>query len=233
MATTRRMALSFIGVLAAGLAACAGPGRRGPGGPGGPGGMSSGGSPADFSHGVGLKMRGDFDAAIPYFAQAAGMGSGYEVAQYHLGDSLLLKSALLHGEEAANMQREGIFWIGFAARSSDVNGLAKMAELHFTGTGVAQDRVEAGMYMLMASSHARSDFIANDLRRTLEDMRLVLSEAELAEARARAAAFMPIVQSQRDFPRRERSQSGGRPSGSRPPGGGGGRGGPPGGGYLD
>lgn len=224
---TRRTILLGMGAAGLSLTACAGPRGRGrPGG--GRGGGSSARDPDQFSRGLEHKHAGDLDEAIRYFAQVAGMGAGYEVAQFHLGDCFLRQGDAVDDEgEIRQKFREGAFWISLAAQSGEVNAQARMAGLYFDGKGVAQDLAEAGTYVLLAEGNLRAEFTSNGSLAELSRVRDGLSADDWAEAERRAAEFIVLKQTSRNFPimRREGRS---RPSGGRGDGGGrggGGRGG--------
>jgi len=222
MATRRSL---LLGLSAAGLslAACAGP--RGPGGRGGQGRPGSAArDPNSFSRGVELKQLGDIEGAIPHFAQVAGMGKGYELAQFHLGDCFM-KQAEAEADPfwASNRTREGVFWITLAAQSGESNAQAHLAQLNFSGNGVDVDRAEAGKYLLLAEANPMAGFLNNSSREGLAQIQQSLSSEEWEEARVRAQVFEKLEQSTRSFPTMPRERRS-RPSGASG-GDGGGRGG--------
>ena len=216
---TRRNFLLGIGAVGLTASACVGPRGRGPG--------ASSISPEGSARGIELKQAGQFQDAIPYFAQVAGLGAGYEVAQYHLGDCLVrLGDAESEPESAGQKHREGVVWIRLAAESGYVNAQARLAELLHQGRGVTADNSDAAMYLLLAERNVRSIFMHDARQDELGKLRAALSEEELGEGARRAAMFVKLEQSQRSLPvlpRAGRSSGrGARPSGGRP---GGGRGG--------
>lgn len=225
--TTRRMMILGLSAGALGLSACAGPRGRGPGprggGPGG--GMMQMNS---ISRGMTLKAEGQYEEALPYFAQVAGMGRDYEVAQFHLGDCLMrIGETQEDPREEENQKREGLFWIRFAAISGYVGAQARLARASLEGEGCPVNRVEAALYLALAEDNPRSEFSSNFALDDIAVVRRALSDEEIAAGRVAAAEFTPVRQTFRTTPQMERGGPGGG-GGGRPPGGGGG--GPGGGG---
>ncbi len=212
---TRRSLLLGMGAAGLTLTACAGP--RGSGrGP-----SMSARDPGSFSRGMELKSAGNIEGAVPYFAQVAGMGDGYEIAQYQLGDCFL-QQALGETDPVKSQQktREAAFWISLSAQSGDVNAQGRMAQLYFEGKGVPRDLAEAGKYVILAEANPRTNFVVSDISVGLVEIRAGLSPTDWEEAQHRADSFVPLKQTPRNFPAMPRQQ---RPSGGGR-GGGGGRG---------
>jgi len=223
---SRRTILFGIGAAGLALSACAGP--RGRGGPRGGGLMAV--SPNSFARGIELKQQDQFRDALPFFAQVAGLGSGYEVAQYHLGDCILLMGDDEVDQLAASQKhREGAFWVSLAAQSGDVNAQALYAKLLFAGKGVVPDRVEAAKFANLADGNSRAEFMHGERRTELDIVRAGLTPDEVDEGRHRAASFERLDQTHRSLPEIERQSRPSRPSGGRGSGGGRGGGGPGGG----
>jgi len=186
-------------------------------------------SPNSFSRGVTLKREGKFADAMPYFAQVAGLGFGYEVAQYNLGDCILRLGDAADDPHAADQKyREGAVWVALAAQSGDVNAQALFAELLYAGKGVPADPNAAAMYLNLADGNSRNEFMLGERREGLDTVRHGLSPEQLEEGRTRALGFDVLVQTQRSLPQMERRErprrqlDNGRPgSGQGHPGGGG------------
>ena len=197
---TRRSMLLGIGAAGLTLAACSSSRGARPGG-------SVARNPNSFSRGMELKQSGDLDEAIRYFAQVAGMGAGYEIAQFQLGDSFLRQAASASDpRQASQKAREGAFWVLIAAQSGNVGAQAKMAKLYFDGTGVARDTAEAGMYVLLAEDNVHADFITNAAKDGIAAIRAGLSPDDWVVARERAAGFEVLEQTTRNFPAAQRPQ---------------------------
>jgi len=211
---TRRNFLLGIGAVGLTAGACVGP--RGRGGPS----MSPEGS----ARGIELKQAGQFEEAIPFFAQVAGLGAGYEVAQYHLGDCLVrLGDVESDPTRTSQKYREALIWIGLAAESGYVKAQARLAELLHQGRGVAADNFEAAKYLILAERNARSTFMHDARRAELASLRVALSDQELDEGARRVDNFVKLEQTQRSLPISPRAsrpsgrggRSGGRPGGRR------------------
>jgi len=181
-------------------------------------------SPEGSARGIELKQAGQFEEAIPFFAQVAGLGAGYEVAQYHLGDCLVrLGDVESDPTRTSQKYREALIWIGLAAESGYVKAQARLAELLHRGRGVAADNFEAAKYLILAERNARSTFMHDARRAELASLRVALSDQELDEGARRVDNFVKLEQTQRSLPISPRAsrpsgrggRSGGRPGGRR------------------
>ncbi len=204
-------------IVAAGfLAACAGgAGGRGPGGPGGDrsgpprDGMSGAkyakkggprgarGGELFFSQALAFKNDGACDEAVPLFRRLADMGYGYEIAQFHLGDCLLMLAAAADDASQAELhQFHALYWLLKAGNSNNADAQGRLAALYLDGEIVDQSRVDAAKwYLLYMRNPIQLKIGAAPLRPGLE--RYLLDELrpqEWAAAMEAADAWTVITQ---------------------------------------
>ena len=107
---------------------------------------------------------------------------GEDQAQFHYAKNLLL----LRGDEAAP---EAVKWLNKSAAQGNDEAQYLLGLILYEGKLVAEDRVAAGQWILLAAAADNTD-----ARRLFKEMQLFLSAGETAEARQRAASFKPVKQ---------------------------------------
>ncbi len=188
------------------LSACAGSrdsGRRSPRGDQGDGRRrgAGGGPPSErngaqglnsnerFKRAQSLWQQGDFESAIPLFRDIALNGSGFENAQYMLGDCLVQ----LGEKDGVFSARylEGLSWLRRAADSGWPEAQAKLMNIHFSGPAQMLNLGEAAFWRevyLHNIMRQRVGFIPTK-EAVLSELDAALTEQQRAEAKARAATW--------------------------------------------
>ena len=103
-----------------------------------------------FGEALALKNEGNCEDAVPLLRPMAEMGYGYEIAQYHLGDCLLILAAnQSDAGKAETHQALGLHWLLKAGHSNNADAQGKLAALYFDGDVVSQSRIDAGKWYLL------------------------------------------------------------------------------------
>jgi len=149
-----RFAISAA-IIALGLAACgggpSGPDRRETGmymeGLGGRGMMIRPGPSANtaYSDGIDLKKGGNCTAAIEKLRPVAGLGPGYENAQYALGECLVGMAA----SPETSQHMEGLVWLIRAADSGWTEANGKLAQIYAVGPASLRNLDEAAFRLAL------------------------------------------------------------------------------------
>lgn len=144
-----------------------------------------------------LKVAGEYDRAIVILRPLAEVGQGYEIAQFHLAESLLAQADKTTDTAKADaMRREAHTWFDLAARSNQIDSQARLAELHFNGSIEKADKIEAAKWFLLTARNPNRRLIGDArFRDDLPDkLNVALNAEQWLEARVRADAFVPEVQ---------------------------------------
>ena len=107
---------------------------------------------------------------------------GEDQAQFHYAKNLLL----LRGDEAG---KEATQWFTRSAEQGNDEAQYRLGLILYEGKLVAEDRVAAAQWILLAAAAGNLD-----ARHLLKELQLFLTAAELAEARKRADGFKPFKQ---------------------------------------
>ena len=144
-----------------------------------------------------LRLRGKCDKAIPIFRSLASRGSGFEIARYNLGLCLLdTAKAESDSQRAAGLAQEGVADIRKAADGALPGAQLKLVDIYLSGTGVAADPVQAGMWSLIYHSNGTRIVLGlPDISSDLQDrLNAVLTAKTWAVAQSRADAWQPDSQ---------------------------------------
>jgi TPR repeat protein len=93
---------------------------------------------------------------------------------------------VLRGEGVQQNDKIGAQWLLVSARRGNIIAQNRIARLYAFGKGVAADPVEAMKWNILASRQGRNDA-------ELDTALSKLSDAQKAEAQARADAFKPVA----------------------------------------
>jgi hypothetical protein len=143
------------------------------------------------------KQDSDCTRAIPLLEPLAGRGHGFEVAQLRLGQCYLETARNESSPTAAATARKtAADWILKAANSGDPGAQEQAIRLYADGTGVSSDPVEAGKWFLVLERNPmRRVFGPVTMDGDLElSLRQKLNDTGWAEARRRAAQWLPVEQ---------------------------------------
>lgn len=141
-----------------------------------------------------LRMQGKCDKAVPMLRLVVERGSGYQIAQFDLGECLLdMAKAEPDAKKAADMRNEGAMWVVRAADGGFNKAQAAAVLLYLDGTGVTADPVEAEKWALLYHSNGiRLALGLPDIAPDVKDrLDTVLTDATRHDARTRADAWTP------------------------------------------
>lgn len=96
-----------------------------------------------YSQALDLKSDGDCDKAIPLFHRLAMRGQGFELAQYHLADCLLMTAP---SSATDTSWLEALLWMRRAAEAGAPEAQGRLAALYAIGPENARNLVEAAMW---------------------------------------------------------------------------------------
>lgn len=97
-----------------------------------------------------LKNDGACDQATPLLQRLAARGQGFEIAQYHLGDCLLVMSNQAESQSVtAVREAHGLYWLLKAAHSNNADAQGRLAGVYLSDHVVPQNRVEAAKWYLL------------------------------------------------------------------------------------
>lgn len=187
--------LALAGLLA--TAACGGGGgpERPFAGPGGdmhrPPGQES------YSQALAMRESQGCSAAVTPLRRFASYGGGFEIAQFQLGDCLVEEArATPDAVKRDDLAQEALTNLLKAANSNEPNAQGLLADLYFKGDIIPQDKVAAGMWLLLYQrNNLRINLGARSLSSGLQaDMLKGLSDDEWAQARVKADEFQPVIQ---------------------------------------
>jgi len=141
-----------------------------------------------------LRMQGKCDKAVPMLRLVVERGSGYQIAQFDLGECLLdMAKAQPDAAKAADMRNEGAMWIVRAADGGFNKAQAAAVLLYLDGTGVTVDPVEAEKWALLYHSNGiRLALGLPDIKPDVKDrLDTILTDLTRHEAQSRADAWTP------------------------------------------
>lgn len=200
-------------------------GMKGPGG--GRSGGGAAGSPTQlYSRALALKAGGHCDRAEGPLARLAGFGRGYEMAQFHFGDCLILRSERSGDTERGHLVSLGTVWLERAANSRDVDAQGRLVELYIEERFGQLDVIAAATwYLIFQANPARTQFALKEISANSKTRLFALATSEdWAEAKARQNAWSPVVQEAKVPSAGFAPDQAGRGSGSKRDGGRGGGG---------
>lgn len=150
-----------------------------------------------YEQALGFKQQGDCPKAIDLLLPLAKSGHGYEVAQLNLGQCYLIMGDKTTDAETQRKDREdAVKWIVDAAESGLAPAQEQLVRLTLQGGWVKIEPAEAGKwYLLWKRNPARTRLGVSDLDPKLQQkLKTMLSDADWAEANARANKWHAIVQ---------------------------------------
>lgn len=153
-----------------------------------------------------LKERSGCLKAIPVLEPLAGIGHGYEVAQFQLGECYLETAGGAASAELTDAARaKGVGWILKAANSQLPSAQEKSVRLYLDGVGVPADPVEAGKWLLLLKRNPRRSLVGPiEIDSALEQrLNRDLTDANWATARVRADQWQPVDQPDNPPPARQ------------------------------
>lgn len=220
--------LFFTLLIFTAVAACASPGRDGPGGgEGGPGeGRTIGVNmpSALLAKARETQAQAGCAKAAPTYRVVASFGAGYEIAQYELG-ACLMEMEGGSEIETALFREEGMLWLNRAAYAGNPRAQLKLAEilsgaLQHSRAHVSADPQRAMVWSVVYEQNgARETFGLKPVGPVVTaHLQSVLSTEAIAAARAEAKEFQKIELAEFTPPAqaRSRQQRGGQ-SRQRPP----------------
>ena len=151
----------------------------------------------NYDRALELKAHADCVHAVPLFEPLAKLGKGYEPAQLQLGQCYIdLARTAASPEQAAQYRTRGADWILKAANSQLSTAQEQAAKLELDGIGVPPDPIEAGKWFLLLERNPLRPLVGPAVIDPALQQRLRqrLSDAEWAEARARAEQWKPVDQ---------------------------------------
>lgn len=143
--------LALLSLFLLALTACASQGGRQHASKGQGGGRSGGGDL--YSHAMALKHSGNCEAAERPLARLAAQGGGFEIAQFHLGDCMIRRSAEMRGPERELLVTRGLHWLELAAGSGEPKAQARLVETYVSDGGVVQ---AATWYLILRDNPKRT-----------------------------------------------------------------------------
>lgn len=146
-------------------------------------------------------LHGNTTEAETWYRKAAEQGFAH--AQGQLGNRLLMRSRMSVGLKPASravMEEEAVKWITLAANQGDTRGQADFADICLGGKLVKQDLVEAYKWGELASHGSMIDVAAVSGRSTRDAAILKMNADQIAEARKRAAEFVPHQMTKAEMP---------------------------------
>ncbi|MDR3518499.1 MAG: hypothetical protein P4M00_22110 [Azospirillaceae bacterium] len=179
-----------LAALLAALSACSG-GWFG-------GGPSHPRQPDPYEQASRLQDKGDCAKAVALFQPLAARGRGYEMAQFNLGQCLLVTAAAASSPQEAQTQRvQAAGWIVKAADSRVAIAQEAAERLYLDGVGVAADPVEAGKWALLFKHNSLRLEVGPATADPELERRLMhqLSAAQWQQAAIRADRWQPVEQS--------------------------------------
>ncbi len=207
-------------IVLTGLNACASGGDRRHGMRG-----SGAGASGDlYARAMTLKASGRCTAAERPLTRLAKQGGGFEIAQFHLGDCLLLRTGEMQGPEREFLVKQGLYWLELAANSGEPKAQALLVETFVDEASGTLDVAGATAWYLIFQDNSRRTFleiveIDPEARKTL--FRLA-TEQDWEAAKVTADAWTRVIQEVKvpdaRFPA-SRAERPGRRSGERGGGG--------------
>ena len=150
---------------------------------------------------VAYVLRSDPTNAEVWYRKAAQQGYAHSAGQ--LGHLLLNRSRLPAGlkpSDQGNLEQEALKWISLAANSGDKLGQADLACIYLDGKLAKQDLIEAYKWGELAGAGVQTG-VAPILGLSARDTAgLKMNESQIAEARKRAAEFVPRQSHKSDLP---------------------------------
>lgn len=144
---------------------------------------------AQFKHAQELWQKGRCKAAIPIFRAVVLNGAGYENAQYMLGDCLVQVGQA--GNEISADYMEGIAWLRRAADVGWPEAQGRLMIIYFSGSESIRNLEQAAFWRevyLRNTKRKRVAFVPISMK-LLDEVEATLTNAQLANARAKAAAW--------------------------------------------
>jgi len=144
-----------------------------------------------------FKQEGNCAKAIELLEPLATAGHGYEVAQLNLGQCYLAVAETKPDLEAKKKDRlDGLKWIIKAAEAGLAPAQEQLVRMTLQGGWVKIEPAEAGKwYLLWKRNPARTQLGVSDLDPQLKQkLKTMLTDADWAEATARANAWHPLVE---------------------------------------
>ena len=151
----------------------------------------------NYDRALELKAHADCVHAVPLFEPLAKLGKGYEPAQLQLGQCYLdLASAATSAGQAEQYRTQAADWILKAANSQLSTAQEQAAKLELDGIGVPADPIEAGKWFLLLERNPLRPLVGPAVIDPALQQRLQqrLTDAEWAQARARADQWKPVDQ---------------------------------------
>jgi hypothetical protein len=150
-----------------------------------------------YEQALSLIQRGNCQKAVELLTPLAKAGHGYEVAQLKLGQCYLaLGDAATDTAVQQKDREEAIKWIVDAAEAGLAPAQEELVRLTLHGGWVKIEPAEAGKwYLLWKRNPTRTQLGVSDLDPKLQQkLKTMLTDADWAEANARADKWHPIVE---------------------------------------
>ena len=144
-----------------------------------------------------FKEQGNCVKAIELLEPQAKLGRGYEVAQLNLGECYVaVAETKQDAEEKRKTRLQGVQWIIKAADAGLAGAQAELVRLTLQGGWIKIEPAEAGKwYLLWKRNPRRSQLGVTELDPKLQQqLKTMLSDADLAEANSRADAWQVMVE---------------------------------------
>lgn len=179
------------------LSACASGGGREHASKGPGGGRSSGPAGGDlYSRAMTLKSTGRCEAAEKPLERLARQGGGFEIAQFHLGDCMLMRTSTVEGPQIELLISRSLYWLELAANSGEPKAQARLVEVHVNETLGTLDIVEAATWYLIFQKNSKRTFleiveIDPEAEATLHRL---ATEEDWATAKTKADGWSRVIQ---------------------------------------
>lgn len=181
-------------IVLTGLNACTSGGdrRHGMRGSGG-GAMTSG---ELYSRAMSLKASGRCEAAERPLMHLAKQGGGFEIAQFHLGECMLIRTAQRRGPERELLIKQGLYWLELSANSGEPKAQALLVETLVDEASSTLDIQAAATWYLIFQDNSKRTFleIVEIDARSTETLFRLATEEDWKHARVKARAWSRILQ---------------------------------------